>query len=225
MDREKVNKVLKIIASIIVIGTLFYLVRQNIANTDEITKITNSAGVFGPLMLILLIMIGILFSPIPSVLIIAVAGYIYGPWKGALYSYIGHVIAATSTYFIVKKFKILHESKKFAKYRTFIEKNKNFLFVLYAIPIIPISISSIIAATAIKWKKFMEIALLSFLPAVIVFSFLGGKISSKNMHIIIGLILVITIGTIIIIKKYKSNLEDKVEKNLKKNIRKVKKKK
>lgn len=224
MNREKTNNILKIVVSLLIIITLFIMVKQTINNTQEITQITKSAGVFGPLVLIALIMLGILFSPIPSVVIIIAAGYIYGPIHGAIYSYIGHVLGANGIYFAVRKFKIEIKTKKFEKYKQFVEKNKNILYLFYAIPIIPVTITSIIAATSeIKFKKFIEVTLLSFIPAVLLFSFLGGKITTENM-IELAIIAVILIGgVLLIIKRYRTKLEEEVEKKLAKNIKKVKK--
>lgn len=224
MNKNKINNILKITTSIIIIVTLFIMVKQTINNTQEITEITKSAGIFGPIVLIVLIMLGILFSPIPSVVIIIAAGYIYGPIYGAIYSYIGHLIGANGIYFAVKKFKILNNIEKFEKYKQFVEKNKNILYLFYTIPIIPVTITSIIAATSeIKFKKFIEVTLISFLPAVILFSFLGGKISNENMIGLAIVAIIVIILILIIIKKYKAKLEE-VEKKLEKNIKKVKSK-
>lgn len=224
MDKEKVNKILKIIVSLIIVITLFIMVKQTINSTQEITEITKSAGMFGPIVLIALIMLGVLFSPIPSVVIIIAAGYIYGPIYGAIYSYIGLILGANGVYFAVKKFKILNKTEKFEKYKRFVEKNENVLFLFYAIPIIPVTITSIIAATSeIKFKKFIEVTLISFLPAILLFSFLGGKISNKNMIWLAIVAVIIIAGTLLIIKKYRKRLEDKVEKKLERNIKKVKK--
>lgn len=226
MNKLKQKNILKIITSIIIIIVLFLMIKNNLNSTDDITTITKSAGAFGPIILIALIMLAILFSPIPSVVVIVVAGYIYGPLRGAIYSYIGHFLGATMVYFIVKKFNIFSGIKKFEKYKQFVEKNKNMLYLFYAIPIIPITITSIIAATSeIKTKQFIQIASLSFIPAVMIFSFLGGKISQENMLELTALIVIIVVGTIIIIKKYKNRLEREIEHKLETNMRKVKKKK
>jgi len=214
-NQQKIKNILKIVVTIIIIVTLFLMVRQSINNTEQITEITKSAGIYGPIVLIGLIMLGILFSPIPSVIIIITAGFIYGPIRGAIYSYIGHILGAILIYILTKQFKKTKEGTKFKKYKQFVKKNKNILFLLYIIPIIPITITTMIAATSkVEWKKFIEIIIISFLPAVMFFSFLGGTINQNNKTIIIGISLIIIIGSIFIIKKYKKTIEDEVEERI-----------
>lgn len=184
-----------------ILFVLFFFAKELISNVDSITKISQSAGVFGPIVLIVLITLGILFTPIPSVVLIITAGYLYGAWMGAIYSYIAHMFAATGTFSLVKTFNIKTKNKRYKKYQNLVEKNRKILYLLYTIPIIPISIISIISASSkIKWRQFLKITLLSFIPAVLLFSFFGERISNKNLLEIGIWTTVILIGLLIILE-------------------------
>ncbi len=201
LEKNNLRKFIKFLIAIISIVGLFLIAKEIINNVDSISKISQSAGIFGPIILILLISLGILFSPIPSVLFIVVAGYLYGTWMGALYSYMGHLFAATCAFAFFKSFEIKNEGKRYIKYKQLVEKNRKILYILYAIPILPISITTILSASSkTEWKKFIEIILISFIPAIIFFSFFGDRISNRNL-IAIGILALIIITTGLIITK------------------------
>jgi uncharacterized membrane protein YdjX (TVP38/TMEM64 family) len=166
---------------------------------SSITKLSESAGIFGPIVLILLISLGILLSPVPSVIFIITAGYLYGAWEGALYSYLGHLLAAIAAFMVFRKFERKEESRRYIRYRKLIHKNKKILYLLYAVPIIPISVITFITATSrIRWKEFLKIIMVSFAPTVLLFSFFGERIGNRNLlEIGIWIVGIAIIGIII----------------------------
>ncbi len=195
----KPRDLLKILIIGIIILIFYFLVKEFISNVDSITKLSQSAGILGPTVLVILIGLGILLTPIPSVLLIIAAGYLYGMWWGALYSYLGHLLAATSAFLVFRKIKGNEESRKYKKYKKLIEKNKKLLYLFYAIPVIPMSFISLITATSkIKFKHFLEIIIISFIPVVLFFSFFGNRINERNiLEILIWLGVILIIGLII----------------------------
>lgn len=212
---KKINikEIIKFTVIAVVIVIIFFFAKEIIKNVDTITKFAESAGIFGPLLLIALIALGILFTPIPSFVLIIAAGYLYGIWWGSLYSYIGHLIAATSAYAVSKHSNILNgKGKLFKKYYKLVKDREHMLYLMYLIPVFPISITSIISAsTNVTWKKFMKIILISFAPTVLFFSFFGNRINNQNINQLIIMMAVILIGAFIIerrvrkIKEIKSN--------------------
>ncbi len=200
------KKVVTVIIAAIIIISLYVLVKHTIHDPSSITRLTKSAGVLGPVVLVLLIILGILLTPIPSFLIIIISGLLYGAWQGALYSYIGHVSAAIIVFFIVKKFQLRSNNKnnKYKKYRLFIKKNQSILYLLYLVPVIPISVITIITASSkMSWKEFLKIVLISFAPAVIFFSFFGQQLASQNFLEIGIITFVILLGAGFIVRLIK----------------------
>lgn len=202
----KIKIAIRIFIGIVSVVGIFFLAKELISNVDSITKFAQSSGVFGPIILILLIALGILFSPIPSVLFIITAGYLYGTWTGAIYSYLGHLIAATSVFAFFKSFEIKNEGKRYRKYKELVEKNRKILYIMYAVPILPISLTTIISASSkTGWRKFLEIITISFIPAILFFSFFGNRISSRNLLEIGILTLIIIIVGIVVMKMIKNS--------------------
>lgn len=215
---KKINKsrIIGISVTIIVLITIFLIIHKTIQDPDTVTSMIKSAGTFGPIVLILIMMLGVLFSPIPNVVFIVLAGYLYGAWSGAIYSYIGHVAAALSTFLVIRTFKNKsEENKKENKYEKIIMKNKNLLYVFFGIPLVPISISSTISASSkIQLKEFIKIILLSFIPMIILFSFFGERISHYNLvEIGVWLVIIIILGAIIFTKIIKKNNLQQLSKN------------
>lgn len=197
----KSRDIFRVLITGIIIVILFFFLKELLGNMSTITKLSQSAGFLGPLVLILLIGLGILLSPIPSVVLIIAAGYLYGIWMGALYSYIAHLLAAIGAFAVFRKINGNENNKTYRKYKKLISKNKKLLYLLYAVPVIPISITTLITATSkIKWKRFLEIIILSFIPAVLFFSFFGERIGNKNLLEIGILIIIVAIVGFIMFK-------------------------
>lgn len=205
---EKIRIPIRVLMSIFLFSLLFFLAKELIHNTESITNLTKSAGPFAPIALIAIISLGIIFTPIPSVILIILAGYLYGPILGGIYSYIAHMIAATGTFLTTNTLKIKIQNKKYEKYKEIIKKNTSILYFLYLIPILPVSVISVLSASSnMKWKKFLKITLISFAPLVFFFSFFGNKINTQNL-LLIGIFLLIMLISLYIItkiikKKYK----------------------
>jgi uncharacterized membrane protein YdjX (TVP38/TMEM64 family) len=61
------------------------------ANREQVVEEIRGAGAWGPVVLIVLVIGQTIVAPIPGQVINFVAGYIYGPWAGMLYSWLGMV--------------------------------------------------------------------------------------------------------------------------------------
>lgn len=210
--------VFEVIITLAILTVLYFLAKELISNVSSITALSKSAGVFGPIVLIILIGLGIIFTPIPNVVLIIAAGYLYGTWLGALYSYLGHMLAACGTFAIIRIFKMERESQKYKKYRNLIEKNKKILYILYAAPVIPISVLSIISSSSnMKWKEFLKIINVSLIPVILFFSYFGERIIQKNL-IEIGifiLIIIVAVSIVLgIINKRNKKLDEEENRHL-----------
>jgi uncharacterized membrane protein YdjX (TVP38/TMEM64 family) len=192
---EYLKKAAKAVIALAVIVILVFLVKEIISDAESITSIAASVGALGPIVLILLISLGIIFTPIPCYILTVAAGYLYGTVAGGIYSYIAHLIAATGSFAAIKiyhKFNGTTSSKKYPKYKKMVKEHKNMLYLLYGIPLLPMSFVSYLAVHAkVTWKEFFKIAIFSFLPPVIIFSYFGNRLSSKNLVEIVVLMAVI----------------------------------
>ena len=79
-------------------------------NLDNVSNVIRNSGPWGFVIFILLFILGSLMH-IPAMLFILVAIFIYGHVQGALFGYLGVVIAMTANYLIIRKLgnKVLHQ--------------------------------------------------------------------------------------------------------------------
>lgn len=200
-QKNKFSLFLRIFISLIIIIGLFFFVKQLFVNTSSISNLVLSAGIWGPLVLIALIILGILLSPIPSVLLIIAAGYLYGVWLGALYSYVAHFLASLLVFFLVRTFHLKkhYSSSEASKYSKILKKHKYLFYVLYIFPVIPISVTSIILGTSKEsYAEFFKIISLSFIIPVLFFSFFGTRLSSSSTaELVVWILLTLVIGFIV----------------------------
>jgi len=208
--KNKLNLFLKIIASATTIILSYFLVKNFIQNTSSINSIVSSTNTFGPILLVLLMILGIIFTPIPYFVLIITAGYLYGVWHGAFYSYIAQILAAIGVFTLTKFLNIKITNKTYKKYQGKVSRNKKILYLMYALPVIPISVTSIISASSkIKWKSFLKIILISFVPGTIFFTFFGNNLSTKNILFISLFLLITLVALIFFMKKFKLKLINK----------------
>lgn len=62
-----------------------------LANREQVVEEIRGAGAWGPALIIAMVIAQTIVAPIPGQVINFVAGYIYGPWAGMLYSWLGMV--------------------------------------------------------------------------------------------------------------------------------------
>jgi uncharacterized membrane protein YdjX (TVP38/TMEM64 family) len=211
MEKSAQTKYIGITVSVVLLSVLIYFIRLLIVSPNSVEKLVESAGFWGPIILIILMTFGILFSPIPSFLFIIISGYLYGFWLGSLFSYIGHFLAAFSMFLGYRNFrKFFGKSKRSEKYKRFIKEHSNLLYFFFMVPIVPISLLSIVSASSrIKTSSYAKVLLISFIIPVFFFSFFGQRLSFRNLLEITILVFIIVLVFIVAYKLGKKREEKK----------------
>ncbi|MNP38527.1 TVP38/TMEM64 family inner membrane protein YdjZ [compost metagenome] len=154
------------------------------------------------------------------------AGFIFGPIRGFLLSFLGICLGTSVVFFISRKLGkpfvnkivsekdtwIIHKLEKFKEHPMKDKKLKKIVFFTYLIPGIPKDILGYICGVSeIKYKDFIIYSSIARIPALFVSSFFGHKLSFDNwkllaiIAIISGIIIVISI---IVGKKIISSIDD-----------------
>jgi len=170
-------------------------------------------GVWGPILIILLMSGAIVMSPIPSAPIAITAGLVYGHTWGTLYILIGAEIGALVAFSISRLLGYEVMQKRFGdriKYK-YLHSKKHLMFIIFITRLIPFISFDIISyaagLTKIGYLQFAIATLAGILPASFLLAHFGGVMASddtQRMIITILLLGTITIIPIIIglIKKY-----------------------
>ena len=75
-----------------------------VSDPEKVRAWIEGFGAWGPIAIILLQITQALLAPIPGQALQAVAGYLYGPWLGTLYSVIGMAIGSLMTFTLARLF-------------------------------------------------------------------------------------------------------------------------
>lgn len=154
-----------------------------LSDRHEFENFIKKFGIWGPLLIISIIVAEVIFAPIPGFIPVIVAGFIFGPWAGSFYSFTGNVIGTFIVFFLARKFGkkvILHLSKgeELGRYAKMINRNENWLFFLaYFLPILPTDIVSMaFGLSKVRFLKFFIVTSIGFAIYVVALNFFGDKL-------------------------------------------------
>lgn len=174
--------------SLIVLGSIaflsilgvFQIVNPQILRDWIHLKLTlTHMGLSGVLTYLLMVALLPLFSPIALVVVTGSAAF--GPFIGFLLSYIGCIINANLTYFLVKALsieKVWEENRRSAQIKKTIRRYDFFIVMtLQLICLIPFTLVIALAAGAgISWKTFMKATCIGICPGILLYAFMGNEL-------------------------------------------------
>lgn len=143
-----------------------FLVPESIFGREAIQSFILKFGVFSVLALILLQILQVLIPPLDHNVIQFIGGFIFGPWIGFLYNYIGRILGSIIAFLIAQKYgrqfmeKVIPEDD-IKKYDKVWSKSLLPIFLGYWLPFFPDDIVSYLAGTSkVKFRIFMIMLLL-----------------------------------------------------------------
>ena len=167
-------------------------------------------GFFGGIIFVILMSVTSLVSPIS--LFIMTGSASFGPITGMILSYIGALLNANLTFFVVKALSVDREwgrDKRSVRIKRSIQSNGYpLVLILQLITVIPfVAINSAAAASGVKWKDFMKATSMGVLPCIIIYSLLGERVVSDlvSPRIYFAFISVVAICIMVIALKKKRN--------------------
>ena len=106
VSKKMLRVVIPTIAVLIVLAIVMALYWEQILgffqNPEHINDYVNSAGPWGPLVFIAVQFLQILVAPIPGQAVGVLAGALFGPWLGLVYSMAGAVLGFTTVFVLAK---------------------------------------------------------------------------------------------------------------------------
>ena len=163
-----------------------------------------SVGSLGPVVYMLMMIIAIVFAPIPSSPLAIFAGTVFGLWWGTLWTILGASAGALIAFFIARKFgrpfvvKILSEKKLSDIEARFSERNlvlTVFLLRLLPLPLFD-AVSYAAGLTRISVRGFTFATITGLLPLSFLFSYAGELLANR---IVVFSIAVIVLSLFILI--------------------------
>lgn len=148
----------------------------------ELRVTLKDLGYPGMLVFVLLVAVMPLVSPISILFITGSASY--GPYLGGVLSYIGALLNAGLTFYLVRTLSIEEmwgKEEKTARIKAGIKRNGfRIVLLLQIMLVIPfVAINSAAAASGVHWKDFMKATFIGVLPSVILYSLIGEAVVSR----------------------------------------------
>ena len=154
------------------------------SSRESLQLFIESFGAIAPLVLIFLIALEVIVAPMPGFIPAVTAGFVFGPFWGAFFVYLGNVIGSLLLFFLVRRYgyrlgKFLFKETKMVRYRKAIRRHENWLLAFYFVPIFPLDvITAAFGLSGIKPKKFTITILLGFLVYAVVLAFFGDVLAN-----------------------------------------------
>ena len=176
-----------------------------LSNRDQIVSVVKQAGIFGPLLFIVLQFLQTVLAPIPGQVTGAVGGFLFG-WWGILWSLIGGSLGYLAIFWLSKRYGRPLVEKIFKKEALekfdFIagEHAATVLFLIFLIPGLPDDMVCYVGGlTDISIKKLMVLITLGRIPSVVVVNYIGAGLGEENLLpvILVTLLVVIILGIVI----------------------------
>jgi len=147
-----------------------------------------SFGVFGPVMVVLLMTLAILISPLPSAPIAIAAGAVYGHTWGTLYVLLGSICGSSGAFFISRLLGyeyLQNMSVKIIPRNLFNSQNAlmGTIFVSRLLPFISFDVISYAAGlTPLVYWRFLAATSFGIVPASFFLAHIGSEMASAELN-------------------------------------------
>jgi len=195
---------------------------DSVFDLSKLQNFVSSLGIFGPIILILLLIFQGILSFFPATILFILAGTSFGFFLGTFYCLIGTLLGATIAFKIAKKYGKKVEyyllSKKNAEdLIKFTKDRKGYLTSVGRIfPLFPVDLISFSAGIEnMKYRKFILTSALGFLVPIMAFILLGEVLLQSSLKTLTGMTLLSLIGMFFIQQNHSKILKFFINKHKK----------
>ncbi|HET7088217.1 MAG TPA: VTT domain-containing protein [Anaerolineae bacterium] len=186
---------------------------QLLLDRDSVLAWLTSFGVWAPVVFIGVSALQVVLAPIPGQFIGVAGGYLFGVWRGLLYSLIGTSLGAWAAMWLGRRFgrplvTRLAGEPALARFDRFADRRGPlFFFLVFLLPFVPDDLAFYaIGLSPLPILPMLIMATVVRLPAALVSTLVGDNIARLPLELLIlGLIGVVTAG--VFIWKYQEKIE------------------
>lgn len=172
-----------------------------IEDPDSLSLWIAEAGVWGPIVFMLLNAAQVLLAIIPGGPFEVAAGALFGPWVGTLMCDVAMTTGGMITFFFVRKFgmkfiELFIDKEELAtvKFLHTNEKYESLLFLFFLFPGTPKDLMCyVVGLTDIKWYKWLFINLVGRFPAILLSALGGSALGEQKYGIVITAFVIIIV--------------------------------
>jgi len=182
---------------------LWHNILSLLGEADSIRHFILSFGPWAPVAFIFLQAFQVVFSPIPGEATGLIGGFLFGVWKGFIYSTIGLTIGSVGAFFIARQFRHfvynrLKDSKTYQKFNHLVDHQGLFLsFILFLLPGFPKDfLCYILGLSRMPWQAFLLVVAVGRMPGTLLLTLHGAKIYQQDFW---GLALIAAIALMLVV--------------------------
>ncbi len=209
-DKRKVKISFNIVALLLFIGLIVFLtirytpeLKSLFARRDQIKESVEQLGFRAILLFICLQIFQVVVAAVPGEIVQVVGGYFFGTIGGVVFLTFGLIIGSIIAFFAAhllgyRLVKAFVPESKLTKLMGIVSSTKSemALFILYLFPGIPKDLVTYIAGlTPINPWRFLVLAILGRMPALVVSCYIGASLERGNLWAVI----IITVATVLLI--------------------------
>lgn len=201
----KKYRYLILVLSILAMAGLTLALTQPILNfiedPDSLSAWITEAGVWGPIIFMLLNIVQVLLAVIPGGPFEVAAGALFGPWAGTLMCDIAMSIGGMITFCFVRKFGMkfielftTREKIESVKFLRSNDKSTALLFLFFLLPGTPKDLMCyVVGLTDIKWTTWFLTNLVGRFPAILLSALGGNALGEQKYGILIAAFAIIIV--------------------------------
>lgn len=209
-DKRIVKISLNIVALLLFIGLVVFLsvlytpeLKSLFTRRDEIKEYVEQQGFRAIVLFICLQIFQVVVAAVPGEIVQVAGGYFFGTLGGAAFLTSGLIIGSIIAFFAARLLgyrlvKTFVSQAKLDKFLGIISSTKSemVLFILYLFPGIPKDVLTYIAGlTPINPWRFLMLATLGRMPALVVSCYIGASLEQENLWAVV----IVTVATVLLI--------------------------
>lgn len=172
-------------------------------DVETLKNLVLSMGIWGPTIIMLLLVLQAVIPPIPAFVIIIVAYWLYGPVFGLLYALIGSQLGAIATFWLARILgrpfvvRLLGEKQLKQVDHFFHQYGIYAIFLARIVPVLSVdAITYAAGASNLSFKRFLIATICGQIPALLIFAIMGSKAENflefLGYLVIAGLVFLLT---------------------------------
>jgi uncharacterized membrane protein YdjX (TVP38/TMEM64 family) len=153
-----------------------------LADQEQVRTWVEQFGAWGPLAIFGLELAQSLLAPIPGQAIEAVSGYLYGPWWGVVYAFLGLVLGSTIIFLLARRFgrplaiRLVGSSSMASLDDLARRGGAPLFFLIWLIPFAPDDLACVAAGlTPMPVRQFLVLMIVGRLPGIFVSVWVGAN--------------------------------------------------
>lgn len=161
-------------------------------NPSKLRDLVQDAGAWGPLILIIIQYLQLLLAPIPGTVASVLAGTMFGPWLGTLYSMIGAMLGTLTVLVLSRRlgrpFVERFVKQDILEKLDYIAQKAGVLvfFLIFLIPALPDDVVCYVAGLSkIPIRTLMLVSFVGRLPGYLVSAFVGAGLADSNYTLVV----------------------------------------